>query len=75
VLAMLVLFTTGGIPMNVIDDKIFEELLGYLREHQTFARNRQFLADKVQEGCAALQELKELVARVPTGTRKRRKEA
>jgi hypothetical protein len=74
VLAVLVLFTTGGIPMNVIDDKTFEELLGYLQEHQTFARNRQFLADNVQEVCVALRELKELVDRVPTDTRKCRKE-
>lgn len=61
--------------MNVIDDKTFEERLGYLREHQTFACNRRFLAEKVQEMQRALQELKELVGRVTNGTRKCRKEA
>jgi hypothetical protein len=61
--------------MTVIDDKTFEEILGYLREHHTFARNRRFLAEKVKELQRALQELKDLVGRATNDTRKCRKEA
>jgi hypothetical protein len=39
-----------------------------VREHQTFARNRRFLAEKVKELQRALQELKELVGRATNGT-------